>query len=45
MIASIKQGSVMTWQHINLQGGYDFIKHALNDVPFDMAKILALKLG
>jgi len=40
----IKQNSVMTWQHINLQGEYDFTRYAANDNPFDMEKIHALKV-
>ena len=45
MISSIKHGSVITWQHINLHGEYDFTKHAANDVPFDMNKIMSLNIG
>ena len=43
MLASIKRGSVITWQHINLQGEYDFTKHATNDNRFNLEKILELK--
>ena len=43
MIYSIKRGSMTAWGHVNLQGEYDFTKPAANDVPFDMARILALK--
>lgn len=43
MIALIKMGSLITWQHINLQGEYDFIKHAANDNLFNIEQILALK--
>ena len=45
MIESIKHGSMITWQHVNLQGEYDFTKHAANDMPFDLTKILALQVG
>lgn len=45
MIESIKRGSMVIWQHINLQGEYDFTKHAANDMYFDLAKIFALKIG
>lgn len=41
----IKNGSVMTWQHVNMRGEYDFTRRAANDSPFDMAKILALKVS
>ncbi len=40
----IKKSSVMTWQHINLQGEYDFTRYVANDNPFDMEKIYALKV-
>lgn len=45
IVESIKYGSMITWQHINLQGEYDFTKHAANDTPFDLTKILALQIG
>jgi TnpA family transposase len=41
----IKKGSVITWQHVNLQGEYDFTRYAANDNPFDMEKIYALKFA
>ncbi len=44
MLAFIKKGSIMTWQHINLHGEYDFSKQAANDRAFDLEKILALKI-
>jgi len=44
IVESIKHGSMITWQHVNLQGEYDFTKHAANDMPFDLAKIFALKV-
>jgi TnpA family transposase len=43
MITLIKRGSLITWQHINLQGEYDFTKHAANDNLFNLEQILALK--
>jgi len=43
MISSIKRGLMMEWRHVNLQGEYDFTTSAVNDIPFDMEKILALK--
>lgn len=45
IVESIQNGSMITWQHINLQGEYDFTKHAANDMPFDLPKILALQIG
>jgi len=45
MLKAITSGSLLTWQHINLQGEYDFRQAAANDVSFDLARILALKLG
>lgn len=45
IVESIKHGSMITWQHINLQGKYDFTKHAANDTSFDLTKILALQIG
>lgn len=45
MVGLIKDGSVMTWGHVNLHGEFDFRRHAANDSPFDMDKILSLKLA
>jgi hypothetical protein len=44
MVALIKQGSMMTWGHLNMGGEYDFSPPFSNDSPFDMDKILALKV-
>ena len=44
MLNAIISGSLLTWQHVNLQGEYDFRQAAANDDPFDMGKILALRL-
>lgn len=44
LIEAISQGSVITWQHVNLRGEYDFRKRAANDSKFDMKKIRNLKL-
>ncbi|MCH9690512.1 MAG: hypothetical protein K0U59_00420 [Gammaproteobacteria bacterium] len=44
MLNAIKSGSLLTWQHVNLQGEYDFSKVSANDELFDMEKILALRL-
>ncbi|MBP9777897.1 MAG: Tn3 family transposase [Rickettsiaceae bacterium] len=45
MIRSIKSGSAMTWQHVNLHGEYDFTKKQANDIMFEMEKILKLKVN
>jgi len=45
MLHDITRGSLLTWQHVNLQGEYDFRQVAVNDKPFDMRKIMALKLS
>lgn len=46
MIKSLKKSSMISWQHINLHGEYDFTKNAANDdTPFDMSKILNLKVA
>lgn len=45
MIESIKHGSMTTWRHVNLHGEYDFTKNSVNESPFDLNKILALKIG
>ncbi len=44
MLSAITSGSLLTWQHVNLQGEYDFRQVAANDEPFNMRKIMALKL-
>jgi TnpA family transposase len=41
----IKQSSMLSWQHVNLQGEYDFTRPAANTtLPFEMEKILSLKI-
>ncbi len=44
MLNAITGGSLLTWQHVNLQGEYDFRQVAANDEPYDMKQILALRL-
>lgn len=44
MVTLIKQGSMMTWGHLNMGGEYDFTLPENKDNPFDMEKILELKL-
>lgn len=45
MLAAMLRGSVVAWHHINMQGEYDFIKHAANDSMFNMERILSLAFG
>ena len=44
MLNAITGGSLLSWQHVNLQGEYDFRRSAANDRSFDMKQIRALKL-
>ena len=42
LLKIIKNGSIMSWQHINMLGEYDFRnKPASNEPIFDIEKILA----
>ena len=42
LLMIIKNGSIMSWQHINMLGEYDFRnKPAVNEPIFDMEKIMA----
>ena len=45
MISLIKEGSVLTWSHVNLHGEFDFRQKAANDSFFNLARILALKVA
>ncbi len=45
IVGLIREGSVMTWGHVNLHGEFDFRRPAANDSAFDMDKILSLKLA
>jgi hypothetical protein len=45
LIAAVKSGSVVAWQHINLHGEYDFSDEKLQDsVGLENQKILELSL-
>jgi len=44
MISMIKDGSIMSWRHINLHGEFDFTRHVSNDDMFNLNKILKLKM-
>ena len=46
MVSTIKNGFIMTWQHINLQGEYDFSEKTLeNSYDFRLTEILDLKVA
>jgi TnpA family transposase len=46
LLKSIKNGSIMTWQHLNLLGEYDFRNRpASNDAFFNIEKTLAWKMA
>ena len=45
MLAAIRSGSLLTWQHVNMQGEYDFRRVAANNSVFDMGKTLALRVA
>jgi hypothetical protein len=40
----MKSSSIMTWQHVNMHGEYDFIIN-IDKPPFDMVKINSLKIS
>ena len=45
LIKIIKNGSVVVWQHINLQGEYDFTDDALkNSLTFSLPKLIDLEI-
>lgn len=46
IINAIRDGSVVTWQHVNLHGEYDFSDEKLKDsIGLDLTKIEGLKVG
>lgn len=45
MVSLIKEGSIITWRHINLHGEFNFEKPVANDSFFDIGKILSLQLN
>lgn len=46
LLARIKQSSVVAWQHINMQGEYDFSEDALkNSIKFRVPELLKLKIA
>ena len=44
MLKIIQNGSIMTWQHVNLHGEYDFTKVGLGREEFDMKRIMEFEL-
>ena len=45
LIQTIKNGSVVAWQHINLQGEYDFSEEILkNSLEFKLPELLKLSI-
>lgn len=45
LLNTIKNGSVITWQHINLQGEYDYSEERLkNSIEFSLPELLELQL-
>lgn len=46
LIAAVKNGSVVSWQHINLHGEYDFSDEKLRDsIGLNLPEILGFKKG
>jgi TnpA family transposase len=46
LIKTIKNGSVVAWQHINLQGEYDFSEEVLKDsIDFRLPELLELQVA
>jgi TnpA family transposase len=46
LIHTIKNGSVVAWQHINLQGEYDFSEEVLKDsIEFKLPELLELQVA
>ena len=43
-IDSLKNSSIMTWQHVNMHGEYDF-KVNINQIPFDLNRIKSLYIS
>jgi hypothetical protein len=45
LVEVIKNGSVIAWQHINLQGEYDFSEENLKDsIEFKLPELLQLQI-
>ncbi len=45
IINAVRTGSMVSWQHINFQGEYDFSEKRLKDaITFDLDEIAALQI-
>ena len=45
LIRTLKNGSVVAWQHINLQREYDFYEEVLkNSIEFNVPELLELQV-
>jgi len=44
MLRAMRSGSLLSWQHVNLQGEYDFRPIPSNENRFNLANILKLRL-
>jgi hypothetical protein len=46
LLAAVKNGSVVSWRHVNLHGEYDFSEEKMQDsVGLEMPPSLALNLS
>ncbi len=46
MLDIIKNGSIVTWFHVNMKGEYDFTEHVTKQLlAFNIQKILSFKIG
>ncbi|MBV9937638.1 MAG: Tn3 family transposase, partial [Acidobacteriaceae bacterium] len=46
ILNAVRDGSVVTWQHVNLHGEYDFSDEKLQDsIGLDLTKIEGLQAG
>jgi TnpA family transposase len=46
LLEAIKSGSVVAWQHVNLQGEYDFSEEILkNSIKFQLPELMELKIA
>jgi hypothetical protein len=46
LLETFKNSSIITWQHINFHGEYDFSEEKTRDsIGFNLPKILSLQIG
>jgi len=46
VVEAVKNGSVLVWQHFNMQGDYDFSDDYLKDaIDFSIEDLLRLKVA